>query len=139
MSDIKTFQFELNKFTKSIEQNVIDTQKAAIREIALRVVRRTPIKTGRAKSSWYPGINSPDRTEQPAVTGTPLNASFAEAQSLDRLSMFDRAKLGDTLYLSSNIPYILRIESDGWPGRGPYMPVKLTLLELEELGVGRFL
>jgi hypothetical protein len=80
-------------------------QKITI-DLDTRVVMGTPVDEGRARGNWFPSLNKPsnavdekslDKSGSAAIAAIPAEAMSAE--------------LGDTIWLTNNLPYILPLEN----------------------------
>lgn len=81
-----------------VEQNTHNMVRIAALAVDRKLVFRTPVDTGQARSNWLVGINAPTRqTEGVESPG----AAIARASATIRAS-----KPGDTIYISNNLPYI---------------------------------
>jgi hypothetical protein len=85
----------------------------AVKTIALdvfeRVIRRTPVDTGRLKGNWFPSYGSyvafsPDRPDP----------SGAETERRMRLSVMSYP-VGGTIYLTNSLPYAAVVEYGQYP------------------------
>lgn len=69
---------------------------------ASRIIKGTPVDTGRARGNWIPSIGS-----------VPLGVSSlndASGALMDTAEVTNRIKMGDTFFLTNNLPYIQRLE-----------------------------
>ncbi len=85
-----SFQKDVEKWRKSI---MADTEKAFATiclSIQSETMRKTPVDTGRLRGNWMLGINNP--------YGNDSGISI---------------KLGDTVYLTNNLPYARKMEYGG--------------------------
>lgn len=98
-----TFEQDIAKF---ISATKIKTE-VVVRRIAFdaytRVVRKTPVDTGRARANWQVAINNlPTGQLSPGQRGV----------SLGNMNAY---KLGDVIYIANNLPYIGVLEYGGYP------------------------
>lgn len=97
-----------DKMDRLFKEAILRKIKNAVFATALQVdrelVNETPVDTGRARANWLPSINSP-RTETVGESNaeSPLNLNY---------------KLGDTIYIANNLPYIRRL-NDGHSQQAP--------------------
>lgn len=117
----REFAIDLNKFGKvTREQATMIFRKIAL-DLDTRVVLGTPVDTGRARGNWYPSINSPS-------SAVDMNASdksgSAAIGALTATTL--GAKLGDTIWLTNNLPYILPLEN-GHSKQAPQGMVDINL------------
>lgn len=116
----REFAIDLKRFGKvTREQATMIFQKIAL-DLDTRVVLGTPVDTGRARGNWYPSLNSPssevsDREDKSGSAAIAAAASVAGS-----------AKLGDTIWLTNNLPYILPLEN-GHSGQAPEGMVDINL------------
>lgn len=76
--------------------------RGTLLSLSSAVVKDTPVVSGRLKSNWIPSINSPKLTEA-GIT--------SEAAVISEISaVVSNLKLGNTFYLTNNLPYAVRIE-----------------------------
>lgn len=100
------FALDLKKFgSVTREEATTIFHKIAI-DLDTRVVLGTPVDEGRARGNWFPSLNKPSAK----VDMESLDKSGSEAISAVT-AMVGSAKLGDTLWLTNNLPYILPLEN----------------------------
>lgn len=104
-------------FTQQLDKIILETEnqiRAIVRATALAidqaVVLATPVKTGRARSNWLVGLDSP-RTEIVDRTNPQLSLD-------DALKQISQYQLGQSIFLSNNLPYIRRL-NEGWSKQAP--------------------
>jgi hypothetical protein len=83
-----------------------DRADLVIRKVALdlfsKVVLGTPVDTGRARGHWGVGVNS-------IVYGAGIDK--AGSTTIGRITTtVQGARMGDTIYLANNLPYITKLE-----------------------------
>jgi len=98
-----------------------------VREICLNlltdIVYNTPVDTGRARANWFTSIGSASTDSVPYTGGK----DAAGGASINR-SMADVAKAtGQVFYLSNNLPYIYRLEFEGWSKQAPRGMVRIAI------------
>ncbi len=81
-----------------------DTEKLAV-NIDRRLVLETPRDEGTAAASWIVSLNRPDHSVN--TTTDPTAAIAAAQREIEGFSA------GNTLYIQSNQPYIVRL-NEGW-------------------------
>jgi hypothetical protein len=78
-------------------------------ELFRRVIYKTPVDTGRARANWQVSIGS-------AASGTveidDTNGSATMRQATADSRGF---RAGDVIYLTNNLPYIMKLEEGGYP------------------------
>lgn len=88
------FRAQLNQ---AYEKKVLDKVDKTVRGTALivfgEIVKNTPVDTGRARANWHIDINNVD-------------VSLVEPDHMEDTSVVARYKMGDTIFISNNLPYI---------------------------------
>jgi hypothetical protein len=130
-------------FTRDITRFVEKSKVSAdivLRKIALdafgRIITKSPVDTGRFRGNWNVAIGTADLSttdEAPqkskgtkkgqAPTG--MEIAFSEGTILG-------AKFGDTIRITNNLPYALRIENESWSGQAPSGVLKISFDEIRE-------
>jgi len=95
-------------------------QKIAI-DLDSRIVLGTPVDEGTARGNWFPSLNKPssevDEKSVDKMGSTAINAAVKTASA---------AELGDTIWFTNNLPYILPLEN-GHSGQAPDGMVDINL------------
>jgi hypothetical protein len=102
----RQFAIDLTRFGEvTDEQAKVIFQKIVI-DLDSRIVLDTPVDVGRARGNWFPSINNPSNAVD-------LEAKDKSGEkSVSRLTSTARnAKLGDTVWFTNNLPYILALEN----------------------------
>lgn len=106
-----------NEFSRELEsfsRTFFSTSNKLVRLVALEALKNiviaTPVDTGRARSNWFIGIDTPidDETDD---TNWSSNLSTQEAKLLQPT---DRTEI----WLTNNLPYIVRL-NEGWSEQAP--------------------
>lgn len=106
-----SFASDVEAYAKKAGASLDETSRAIVLELFGSVIKDTPVDTGRAKGNWQTTIGAP-------ATGTVdrLGESEAMADVSQQTSSFGAGKV---IYLSNNLPYIYRLEYDGWSQQAP--------------------
>ena len=105
-----TFALDINKFVKKTGGNADKVVRELCFNLLKDIVYNTPVDSGRAKANWFTSIGSPSNQEIEFAGGK----SAAEGLSIGR-AMPDVAKAtGNVFWISNNLPYIYRLEFEGW-------------------------
>ena len=106
-----SFASDVAKYAKLAGASVDETGRAIVLELFGSVIKDTPVKSGRAKGNWQTTIGSP-------ASGT--TDRLGEAEALADVSQQTASfGAGKVIYLSNNLPYIYRLEYDGWSQQAP--------------------
>jgi hypothetical protein len=100
-----SFAIAIDQWCKKANKSVDKATRAITFEIFGRVIRRTPVDTGAARTNWQVGIN-----QMPAgiVTGS------GDAVGIMK-SALGEGLAGKVIYLVNNLPYIGVLEYGGYP------------------------
>lgn len=106
MNSARKFGVDLERFGSGMEAKGDLILRKIVLDLMSAVVMDTPVDTGRARGNWYPSINVPsdakdDSTVDPSGGGVVANI----------MGTASRANMGDAVWLSNNLPYILRLEN----------------------------
>jgi len=78
---------------------------------------------GRARNNWFASANSKSN-ETTKASGPKGSAAINRASKVGKAH-----KIGQTMYLSNNLPYIRPLEFVGWSTQAPAGMVRITLTE----------
>lgn len=121
-----TFDFARLADIKQIAGDRLDeVVRGTLLDLTRRVILRTAVDTGRARGNWQVSYGSPEpgvlaRTDQSGQT------TIADAAQQTELAG------GNVWYLTNNLPYIQRLEFEGWSDQSPSGMVRVSLAELEQ-------
>ncbi|KAF1706288.1 HK97 gp10 family phage protein [Pseudoxanthomonas sacheonensis] len=135
---MSTFALDLTRFAEKAEGNAEKVVRKIGIDLFSRTVERTPVGNpenwaspapagyvgGRARANWNCSIGA---------------ASFKVTDETDKSGNATQAKIRNTLhdwkqgdiYLMNSLPYIRRLEYDGWSGQAPQGMVRITVTEFQ--------
>jgi hypothetical protein len=120
---MSTFKLDISKFIDKTSK----TADAEVRKICLDlltgIVLKTPVDTGRARANWFTSIGSPSIN---VTESTDPSGSSTIANSLSAISK----ATGDVLWITNNLPYIYRLEFEGWSRQAPAGMVRVTVNDI---------
>jgi hypothetical protein len=119
------FVADVDRWVGRTKQVMLDKSKAIVREVFIRVVRRTPVASGRLRGSWGLGINVPDEVRNELDATGSVTISFMS-------SKLAQAKLGDNMIIYNPQPYARRIEY-GYSKKAPQGMVRITMAEIPQI------
>lgn len=119
-----SFAIDLEKFTEAVEKNHNTVMKKVSFDMAKKIIKRTPVDTGRAKANWHVELNNQktfarDETDKTGASTT--------AEVMARIS---KTKIGDSVFITNNLPYIEALEN-GHSDQAPAGMVKVTIAEFK--------
>lgn len=127
MSDIKGFEADLKKFGKQLGIRTEVVIKKVVLDLFTKIVKKTPVDTGRARASWVIGVENPDNSP---ILSPSFTASQASAFALSELSELSRVTPFSTVFISNSLPYIEELEN-GSSDQSPSGMVAVSLAEVE--------
>ena len=114
---------DLRKFAEKAGKNADIAIRTVCLDLTTGVVFKTPVDTGRARGNWQASIGTPAVGEVATLdkSGT---AAIAAAQGA-----IARAP-GNVFVLANNLPYIARLEFEGYSNQAPAGMARITILEI---------
>lgn len=99
-------RLDLKRFGKVTREQASQIFRKIALDLDSAIVLDTPVLTGRARGNWYPSIGAPSNAEDPEVRDK------SGTQAIGRLSAtVAGAMLGDVIWFTNNLPYILELEN----------------------------
>jgi hypothetical protein len=115
-----SFALDVSKWVeKAKDRGDLVLRKVAL-DVGQSVVQMSPVKTGRFRANWYPGIGYA-QTITTAETDTTGGKSIARITGLQQ-SMF----AGQVVFISNSLPYSVRLEN-GSSKQAPNGMVRVTV------------
>lgn len=146
-NDFRQFNVSLDDFTRRVGLAPATVAKRVAFDLFGRIVRKTPVDTGRARASWNISVNHPNRSVV-ARMRTIVKRGTHTPKGLDRPSLQQavspsqnkslfalNVKPGDEIWITNNLPYIVELEK----GHSKQAPAGMVALSIEEvtLAMGR--
>lgn len=136
MSELYVFTRDLDAFATKVGLAPAVVAKRVGMALLEKIVRKTPVDTGRARANWNISVNAPDRTvhDTPllrAIHGmtTPDPASFAATHSALNRAAGLEVTPQDEIWISNNLPYIVALEH----GHSQQAPAGMVMLSVFEV------
>ena len=98
--------------------------RGTLLEMSSRIIKRSPVDTGRFRNNWNASFNGPIKSIK-----TTTDPSGAQAR-VDAHLLLAQFKVGQTFYLTNNLPYSLKLEF-GSSQQAPGGMVRLTAAEFD--------
>ena len=109
-----SFDKDIKDFNKKTEKAALNVFRGTALSLFGRIVKRTPVDTGRLRGNWQASINI-----SPSGNG-----------DTNYRTTVGGVKLGDSIYLTNNLPYANAIEN-GHSKQAPVGMVRVTIVEFE--------
>jgi len=104
------FKLDLKKFGEQSEETFEKVFRKIALDIDSSVILGTPVDTGRARGNWFTTIGNPSSA---------VDAGGSAGKAMGQLNAaVAQLKLGDTIWMANNLPYINRLEN-GWSKQAP--------------------
>lgn len=121
------FALDVSRFTKKAQGNMDLVLRKVLLDLFTRVIRRTPVDTGRARGNWMCSVSQAAMQQTGVLDRT--SAGRGGGQAIAAMSETAlNAKVGDVVYLTNTLPYILQLEY-GSSKQAPAGMVGITLQE----------
>lgn len=117
-----SFSDQIAAFTKKAAERQDRVLQGVVKEVGERLVQRTPVDQGEARSNWQASVNSPVAIHTPDLDPTGAGA-IADISRTARA-----AKFGDAVYVLNAAPHIKKLE-DGHSKQAPTGMVAVTVAE----------
>lgn len=124
------FDRDLTAFAKQLDVSVVTVVKKVGFDLFARIIKRTPVDTGRARASWTIAVNQPDRTVAPEGTHPEAIVSPEAAAASQAAGALTHLKPYEPVWISNNLPYIEALEK-GHSDQAPAGMVALSIAETE--------
>jgi len=116
---------DLLKIASKRKQDVNEIVQSSFFQAGQRTISRTPRRTGRAAANWLSAIGDYDgsTTEDtdPSKSGALL------------LRKSNELELGEEFYFTNSLPYIERLEYEGWSAQAPSGMLRVSLAEFPRI------
>jgi len=142
-----SFSDDINKFTKKVEKQSINMFKGTVLDLFGRIVKRTPVGNPDLWVYNHPQLGYVDyltyKDPPEGYTGGSLRANWQleinkpaqgtiEGVKKPSPMKANRLKLGDTAYITNNLPHAKPVEN-GWSSQRPEGMVKVTVNEFKNI------
>jgi len=104
---------QLERATLNLKGYAEEQVKGTLFSLTSRVIKETPVDTGRLRNNWQSSLGAPLRGELSGTDATGAGAIRRAAATIDKMD------IGDTFYMTNNLPYAARIEYEGWSPQAP--------------------
>lgn len=118
-----SFESDIAKFSKDVIAGSEKVIRGTFIDAGSKVIRRTPVDTGRARGNWFTELNGvSDASTEKTREGAKRMREIRGAT----LSF----KIGQSMSIVNNLPYIIPLE-DGHSTQAPSGMVKIVFANLE--------
>jgi len=120
-----SFSDDVQGFAAKAGKSVDETMRAIALELFSSTIKDTPVDTGRARGNWQTTIGAP-------ATGEVDRLGEDESVKEVSATVADFSG-GKVIYLSNNLPYIYRLEYDGWSDQAPGGMLRKNVARIQQI------
>jgi hypothetical protein len=111
-----SFSANIFSFGKRTTERVDQLRRGVTLKLFSAVILDTPVDSGRARANWRVSVGKADLKALPELYDESGQATIAEVGA----AVESTKGQGDvTVCLANNLPYIARLEFDGWSSQAP--------------------
>tara|TARA_B110000971_G_scaffold39551_1_gene38510 strand:- start:10432 stop:10821 length:390 start_codon:yes stop_codon:yes gene_type:complete len=119
-----SFSTDLDKAKLNLAGYAEEMVRGTLFSLASRIIKESPVDTGRFRGNWQASINSPQKSKMQR-----LDKSGASAIG-DMSSVVMSMKMGQTFYLTNNLPYARRLEY-GYSKQAPSGFLRINVMRVQ--------
>jgi hypothetical protein len=108
-------------FAKRAGAKIDDAVASVCAETSVRIIKKTPRRTGRAKGNWFASINIPS---------SETSETRKESEAISDAMIASNDASGKIFYLTNNLKYIRPLEY-GWSKQAPEGMLRISIAETE--------
>lgn len=123
----QSFALDLKAFAEKAKGRMDTAVRKTVLELDARIVQRTPVDEGRAQNNWNIAADNPDASiteETEQSEQNIINEASREVQQM---------KAGGKIFITNNLPYIVRLENGYSEEQAPNGMVAVTLNEFPKV------
>jgi len=122
---VGSFHAQMRRYRVNTLVDVDRLRRAVALKLFSAVVMDTPVATGRARANWRASIN---HTIDVADDSTNFLTEMSRTEAI-----VGKSTGADELWLSNSLPYIARLEYDGWSKQAPQGMVRKNVARFQRL------
>ena len=119
-----SFSTDLDKAKLNLAGYAEEMVRGTLFSLASRIIKESPVDTGRFRGNWQASINSPQKAKLQR-----LDKSGTAAIG-DMSSVVMSMKMGQTFYLTNNLPYARRLEY-GYSKQAPSGFLRINVMRVQ--------
>ena len=118
-----SLELDIRRFAEKAGANAQQKVQKICLDLLSGIVLKTPVDTGRARGNWQASIGNPRtdtiETTDPGGGKTITDGIEATGQAY-----------GNVFWITNTLPYIYRLEYEGWSKQAPMGMARLTIEEV---------
>jgi hypothetical protein len=133
-----SFKLDLSKAVENIKEDAEKTIRGTLIGISTRIIKRTPVGNpalwkskppegyvgGSLRGAWQASVGAPDLTP----TNRKEKSENGGATAVEASAVANNIALGQTFFLTNNLPYATRVEF-GWSSQRPMGMLRVSIAE----------
>ena len=124
--------FNTKKLATKVNQNAAKFVRKVVLDGMTNLIRQNPVDTGRSKANWSTSVGSPGADEFEMLGGkTKINKKSAPADFARSVEGISEFKLGQTMFLYNNMPYMLALDQ-GTSQQAPSGWIRNTAIAMQK-------
>ena len=138
-----SFTLDLRRFVQRAGANAAAVEQQVVLNVGTSTVEKTPVGDprrwsvpapagyvgGRARGAWQYAQGGPVTVEPGTIDGS-------GQVSINRIAAGVAGASGAVHFITNSVPYIRRLEYDGWSGQAPEGMVRITIEEYRQIVAG---
>lgn len=121
---MSTFSLDISKFAEKAGKKADKVVREICLNLLSEIVYKTPVDTGRARANWQSSIGTPavGTIKFDADAGSGIRAPNKSAASVSAINNgvpLLKQATGNIFWITNNLPYIQRLEYEGWSNQAP--------------------
>jgi hypothetical protein len=122
------FSAQLTAFRNKANRDIDTVRRGVALRLFKAVILDTPVDTGRLRGNWQCTINVPARSSSISEDKSGGGAINSAA------SVIKQSTISDALILTNSLPYVARIEYDGWSHtKAPRGMVRINVARFKQI------
>lgn len=120
---MSTFALDVKEFANRAGKAADAVVRKVCQDLISDITMNTPVDTGRARANWFCSIGAP-------VSGTVEyngNPASAAGEAISNAQSAISQASGNVFWITNNLPYIYRLEFEGWSKQAPNGMVRLAI------------
>lgn len=123
---MSTFTIDMDKWINKASGNTDIVVRKIGLQLLNKVVMKTPVDTGRLRGNWFVSFNAP--TSQYSDTASDRSGGVTIANGQSTLAGYRKGI--NSIYLTNNAPYAMRIETTGYSKQAPQGMARISVMEI---------
>jgi hypothetical protein len=122
-----SFSKDLDKVTMNLKGYAEEMVRGTLFNLSASIIKASPVDTGRFRGNWQSSINAPkgNKLERKDKSKDGNNTALLVRDVVDSLNM------GQTFYLTNNLPYARRLEYGSHSKQAPNGFLRINVMRVQ--------